>query len=358
MKNKNGKIELLRFIFAILILLRHIDLKVYNLEWEIGGFTLGMNGYMGVEFFFLICRFFMARSIYKKTQSEGKTEHLGSDTTKYILNKIKGFWNYHLIFCGIMCVVVCILAPDRIPWKLIAKLPSVLFLQNTGLLGKSSALIAMEWYISSMLIALCIIYPLARNNYDKFTHIIAPFSSIMILGYLVKFTGYFSGTTAMLGFTMKSNYRAFAVISLGMVCYEVYRYLINLKDIKNKYRLFAIIETICYVLSILYMVSNLSNAYETHCLILLCIAVTLSFVTSEIKGDKSLFNNKLNYFLGAITLPVYLSQEIVWELVIVYMKNCSKVMQSGTIVVCTFVLALLVYFIVNKFSKNKNEKLV
>ena len=66
---RNGKIELLRFIFCMGVLFFHIDKYLLNAPvYNLGPIRLSFfhHGAMGVEFFFLVSGFFMARSVYRQ----------------------------------------------------------------------------------------------------------------------------------------------------------------------------------------------------------------------------------------------------------------------------------------------------
>lgn len=349
---KNGKIELMRFIFALAILFRHINLKVYNLTKTIGIFSLGTRGYMGVEFFFLVSGFLMAKTIYNNIQ-KNQIVQLGSETFKFIYKKVKSILPYHVIVCILMAIAVCLLAPDKIPWKLIKKMPSVLLIQTTGILGDSSPLIAMEWYLSAMFLSMCVIYPLCRKNYNLYTRVIGPVLSIFIIGYLIKTTGYLSGTTSWIIFTMKGNLRAFAEINIGISCFEVYRYLKDFKLTRIETSSLKIIENICYVMALLYMFSNLETSFELHCFILLTIAVTLSFINNN--KSSRLINNKLVYFLGAISLPIYLIQEIIWECVIHWNIGVTPKGEANIIFYSTILFGIILWLIVEKIIRRNKD---
>ena len=58
---RNGKIDLLRFVFCIGVILHHIELILGEDSPVRGYFTLGRQGYIGVEFFFLVSGWLLAR---------------------------------------------------------------------------------------------------------------------------------------------------------------------------------------------------------------------------------------------------------------------------------------------------------
>ena len=67
---KNLIIELLRFIFATFIIFFHMDKDILGLESVINSFgsmniTFFSNGFIGVEFFFMLTGLFMAERVCK-----------------------------------------------------------------------------------------------------------------------------------------------------------------------------------------------------------------------------------------------------------------------------------------------------
>lgn len=349
MKEKNGKIELLRFIFAIAILLRHINLKVFNLDATIGPFSLSKLGYIGVEFFFLVSGYLMAMNIYKHKDEE--CTNLGVGTAKYIFRKIKAIFPYHLIACIAMAIILWVGSKQIVPWKVIPRLPSILFVQTTGILGSESPLIAMEWYLSAMFLGMFILYPLCRKNYQKFIYWIAPLIVVLVLGYLNKATGFLSGSSTYMSFTYKCNFRAIGELALGMICFEVARHLKDLQLSKFKKIMLIVFENLCYIFVGIVMFSNLSSSYEMICLILLACAITITF---GLFGNRyKMYNNKFTYFLGNISLPIYLVQEVVWVFVLKGLPIESTNLQALLIFALSIVSALVLYCVVTTYKKIK-----
>lgn len=61
-KKINGEIELLRFVFAIGVVLVH-SRNLFGEEWR-----YFLKGSFGVEFFFIVTGFFLAKSVSKKNE--------------------------------------------------------------------------------------------------------------------------------------------------------------------------------------------------------------------------------------------------------------------------------------------------
>ena len=61
LKARNGKIEFLRFLFCIIVLLYHIAESTIGLKYEIlDNITFFGKGYFCVEFFFIVSGYLMA----------------------------------------------------------------------------------------------------------------------------------------------------------------------------------------------------------------------------------------------------------------------------------------------------------
>ena len=63
-KKRNGNIEILRFIFCMLIILVHFPQEVR--------YFFGASGYLGVEFFFMISGLFLGRKLKKDKELHQK----------------------------------------------------------------------------------------------------------------------------------------------------------------------------------------------------------------------------------------------------------------------------------------------
>ena len=110
MKKRNGKIELLRFIFASMIALFHFGKDLWNNNitiLQIGSFKLNLFKWGGgTEFFFMLAGFLMASSIFKKNQQDNAEGiRLGTETSNYIWKKMKGLLPYSVPVGIIMMIL-------------------------------------------------------------------------------------------------------------------------------------------------------------------------------------------------------------------------------------------------------------
>ena len=307
---KNGKIEFLRFVFTMSVFLFHVgrDFAKRNIMISENISFFG-EGRIGVDFFFLVSGYLAAASIYKNINQEC---NLAEDTGRFMIRKIKGVWPYHILVIIATLLFRALFSSKSLLVTMIEGLPNIFFLQMSGLPGKN--LINVEWYISSMLLALCILYPICKKYYLFFTRIIAPITGYLIIGYLIREVGCLGSPKKFLGFTYAGNIRAVGVICLGMFAFEMIRIIKESETLRQKRLLFTIVEIIGYALVGYYMMgTELSAKFGGTMLFVLTVAVAISF--SELSYGSKLFNNKFCYMLGKITLPLYMLQNLVRTIV-------------------------------------------
>lgn len=310
---RNGKIELLRFIFCILILFFHCDVDMFEVSKNFNhGFSFFRHGYVGVEFFFIVTGYLMVKSSLSKRRVNTP---IGKDTVNFLAGKVTAIMPAHIPAFLVTFIVICFdekLTGSGILKRLLDALPNFFFVSRTGLPYKD--VIGVEWYISTMMVALLILYPLLKRFKKTFTMVIAPIISIFIIGYIChKYDDAFSGVKAWDVFCTKSTLRAIAIISLGAFCYSFAERIKQWKLKKSDIVFLTVLEAVCYILIFYYAVSQLGLKYDGIFAFIMALAVSLSF--SEVTLTSKLFNNNLCYYLGKLSLPIYLCQDMFRKIV-------------------------------------------
>lgn len=344
---RNGKIELFRFVFCIIIILYHINSEFWSgKEFFNGTLSFFANGRTGVEFFFLVSGFLAAKSAYK--MSHGRQQSIGKCTYDFMLGKIKSVFTPHIIVCA-LSVIYLVMYSEKFFYDILKRLPSVLFLERTGI--SETPFIKVEWYLASMFFALVIVYPLLLKSYDFTAKVIAPAGSAFLIGYLIYHYGMLPNEYCESAFTYSSNLRALAVILLGVFCFEISRNI----EIKTKTQkiLLCAAENACLLFSLFYTTSGLSKRYEGIVVYLLAVFVTLVFAT---KNESRFYGNKLFAYLGRISLPVYLCQDFIRAFVNKLFHETGNKEKMVIIVVSTVVLGILIDVLcryIDKFMKKR-----
>ena len=359
---KNGKVELYRFLFCIFVLLFHIQkylLPPDKIKYKNDiHFTFFTHGSVAVEFFFLLSGFLMAKSIYKsrKLYPETCDKFKASDGVIFLKKKYLSIFPQHIIaFIIVFISYLKVSNIDSFKEKVLAlfdSIPNIFLIQMSGINFTNPNHI--EWYISCMLIAMALIYPLCKRFYINFTRYIAPISAILIIGYMIFTTKSLTGVTSWTGLSYKSTLRAFAEISLGTTAFELSRYISEKKFTASQRITITVTEFICFVFVVLYMVLSFVNKYELYALIAMFLIITITF-SSKTYGNK-IFNNRVCCFLGKISLPIYLSQLGAINLVDKYFDKQSDVTKVLIAVFITFIFAFIVLIFGNLVAKLFNKK--
>lgn len=354
MRKRNGKIELMRFLFCVSIVIYHINKSMWGrkkvLFWR---FTPARNGFIGVEFFFVVSGFLLAQTIYRhygcgapsvhRERETVQAQPIADETLHFLWRKIKGLLPYHFFYSFLMLLLMIPSLDTKLLVKrVISYIPGLFFLYGTGL--SSSFFLNIEWYLSCMLIAFAIIYPLCRKYYINFTHLFGPLFALMLLGYLSLNIGSLGGVKLVSGLTRHCTNRALAEITLGTTCFEISRWLKGKTFSTPQRLLFSLTEAGCYFCTFVYIYTNLKNQqYDFYILLLLCVAVTISFSQCGLLGTCTLFENRVCDYLGAISMPIFLFQVIPIYFASVWMTEMAEPKRFGLTLVAVLAGAILTY---------------
>lgn len=353
---KNGTIELLRFIFCIGVILFHCHriMGVDLFQLPVGRPFFFNKGYIGVEFFFLVTGFLMAASVKSISERErGMDYDLAGESMGFMWRKMKAILPYHIIaFLMVLPVDMAMKGVisngvKSVIATTIKSLPSFLLIHKWGFNGFVGNRIT--WYISAMLLGMIILFPLLRKHYDIMSRYVFPFGGILILGIVAKNYGGFNGTSTWVGFAYVCVLRAIAEMALGVACHTVYLKLGSVRLTPLGKRVLSILEIVCYISVFIYGASRFREMFDIYALIALMIAIPITF--SRVTKLGNMFDNDLCYFLGAMSLPLYLAQLVGIELVQVSVPGWNDVIKVMLVLVITFAAALIIRILGNLILK-------
>lgn len=352
---RSGKIELLRFLFCMAVLLFHANkyfLDDISVKKDDLHPVLFVHGFIGVEFFFITSGYLMAKSALKKAAQNGGESDLGVETTGFLLGKIKGIWSFHIMtFVTALLSYLWIhdLTPGRTVRTILSALPSLFLIQKTGFDMISPN--HLEWYLSVMLLSMLMLYPVLRRYYSMFVRVIAPILFLGILGWMFQTYGSISGVGVWTGLTYKSVLRGVAEICMGATAFEVTRRLGSASLSKNMKGLLTVIELGLTVGIFIFMNITLEYQYDFTCTFAIMLLVILAF-SDQTYGSR-LFNNKLFYFLGQYSLPIYLSQVTCINIVSRIGEGFSPQENAVIFVAMTLAMAAFIMLIDKLLRKRK-----
>ena len=339
---RNGKIELWRFLFSVIIVIHHSRYLVGDKN------CMFLGGSLAVEFFFLISGYLMMASIARKKEAPGE---LGRETLGYLGRKFKSLMPEMLVAYVIAVIFVAVTKDYNL--KKVVKLCLDTFFEITQL--KMSGLHAVSlngvtWYISTMLLCMAVLYPLIRRFPDMMVRIVAPLTALLLLGYLSG--NYDSPRTPLkwIGLTFKGNIRGMAEICLGIVCYSLCEKFKSLSLSKLGKWLVTAAEWLCYAVAVVYMFACKASQYDYIVIVILMAGVILSF--SHQGMDADFFDKRFFVLLGKCSMPLFLCHTF-------YASNLNRLLpenwgdnrRMAVYLLCAVVTAAFVSLVSNGIRK-------
>ena len=206
------------------------------------------------------------------------------------------------------------------------------------------------WYLSSMVIAMMILYPLVRKYQDTMVKIVMPLMIVFISGFLIYCFGNFRSPSVWICFVNKGFLRAICELSLGMELYFVARRIRLLPLNKLSRMLLTIGKWLCWIALIWYMTKEKAN-YDAFFLLVCSVAVILAFSGQCL--DAELYQKKTILFLGKFSLPLYLNHYyFADELRKLLPEPMEKAELVAIYIVVSFFAAGVIMYVSNYLRKN------
>lgn len=345
---RNGEIEFWRAVFCMIVFIYHvsIDCSAYP--------TLFQKGQIGVEFFFLLSGLFMTRSIdTKRDTASNKT--LGLDSIKFVIRKYVAFFPYHL-FAFVVGFIIYIQKFDfhiiDFCQKVLLVIPQF-FLFHLGGLTSEAKIVTVEWYLSSMLIGMLIMYPLIRKFYDMYVHVIAPISSLSIMGLSYMKRGSLLGSyNYWEGITTWGVLRAIFIMNLGCIAYEIAKYIMAKKLTPFSKVMISLLGLFGYLFTVFFCNFNFDEKVRFSLVLILMFSVAVSY--SGINFYGRLFDNGFCRYIGKLSLPMYLNTNIIrYILVKAELTDLRYRYYLLVAIGINFAISAALMFVVEKIIRNK-----
>lgn len=298
--SRNGQIDFWRFVGIMMIVIGHSN-KLLDSP------PLSAVFAVWVEFFFIVTGYFAAGTI-AKAGAPCNSHTLGSETATFLFRKIKAFYPYFLFaYVASLAAKVVLFGFDEVflNWRLLGSINDLTLIYATGIPGMT---IVGEWYLSAMVLALALLYPLARRYPDLFQNLLAPLMAIFLYSIMLHNEGTLTDPGTWYGIGLKGFVRGIGGISLGFVAYRITTAIKESPIFRTGTG--KVFVTIADVLAIpgaiLLMLLRIDPRYSSA--IVFCL---LAGVVTSLSGKSlftKLFSNRLCLFLGKLSLPVFLCQ--------------------------------------------------
>lgn len=353
---RNAVIDILRLVFALLIVAYHGRLLFSNTSFQ--GIFYGC--WIGVEFFFVVSGYLMVASAVKskkKTDLLENPQSLGSETLQFLWRKFKKLIPYVII--GITLGILCLAVADNYSFTktlevFVYSIPQYLLIFESGIYVSSLRPDAPVWYLSALLIAMLIIYPILRRNIGLFTKVIAPILFLTSIGYLYATYGTLCLSTKWDVICAAGLIRAIGEISLGCFCYAAVEKLSSINFGLLGKTLLTSLAVGGYLVVIFKAVENIDK-FSCIALLLLSVSVTITFSK---KGLITPLFEKINLSgLATFTMVLYLchySIRVLFTSGFIF-GEFDPVMKFVAYVVTSLILSGVIYGLVN-YAKGLLEK--
>lgn len=309
---RNTSIEFLRFLFISIIVIYHFG----------GVFP---NGYLCVEFFFILSGFLLYRSCQIK--------HLLP--IYYLSRKIKRFYLKYIVALGIIFLLKFkIWLTGDIVDNILRLIAEMLFLQNIGFYpgGYNTPC----WYLSVLIVGGTILYSLLFFYKNATINIIIPISVVFTYSYLFSLSPSFNvlweGVLPLL--------RGCAAMGIGIITAYVYE-AYNLFFARNKHFL-NYISFVCLLCSLYFCLTI--NHYDKYVILCFPILIIQCFIENSLLNR--LFSRDIWRKLGSISFEMFLVHGSVIMIINKGLSLCIGKSWKTSMSIVEIVFVIIMYLIV------------
>lgn len=348
MKKRNATIDLMKFVFALIIVLFHASA---NLKL---GFRFFVNGRLAVEFFFIVSGYLMVRSAMKESAAQ---DDVFGTANRQILHKIKGLFPDYLIAWAISFAITSTGMRDSavdVIKRFLSGVFEFLFMTSAGF-DESARVNNVTWFLSAMILAMALLLPVFLKNRRFYLKWLAPVGSVFLYGFLVKTWKYpFTSSIAWNGFVTKGTLRAVAGMLLGAVAYSLSEQLKKVRFSTFSRVLLTAVEAGGYLFFIYYVYGHDHSSFDIALVFWAAVSVMLSFSGCTYSGDilSGLHLDGACTWLGIFSLDLYLSHAAWVKHWLLLFPSLSGMKSLVLFLAASFGTALAVYILSAVFRKN------
>lgn len=333
---RDGRIEMLRFIFCLLIMMHHSYLI------GCGSTRPFAAAYVFVEFFFYISGFFLCSRF---TNSEGDGKNSADLCPLSPVQYTYSIWKGLLFYCVMNVLFMNTLLWATEHWSLLAglnnlvkEIPEALMISMCGLEQRFT--ITPLWYVSAYLLVLPLFIYIISNH----TKLLFGVGGLFVLLYY-GYTYIYYGSTVQwhnyIGFCYDGLIRAFAGLTVGAYIYAASRKLRAMAFTKWGKMLLTMIEGGSFV-AVLCISCCLNRDYTVVALLIIMLTIIFSnqSYTARIKHS-----TKWAAFLGQISVPLYFSHWFVGTVIARTLPDIAQPLRILLYYCLSLVLAMMLYWI-------------
>ena len=354
---RNGEIDFFRFIFAVLIVFFH-----FNSNFK---FNFFVNGWIGVEFFFVVSGYLMARHVSLRNISSKDLGFIADETWQYLLNKIRSFYTYYVSVILLQVVIGNIIVNHsgsvKAGYSLLRSIPTF-SLTFMGLGNSTSLYVGNTWYLSAMLIAIFLLYPLLLRHYKFSVEIVFPFFAVFILGYLIAINNTIANWEGWSGLVYFGVLRAIAEIALGGSIFQLSTIIASSKSrilYSENHCVKAVMtffKAFCYAVVIAFAYGSILGEdfkpeFSLHALLFCSLGILLSF--SNV--GYCIPDNTITRYLGKISLPIFIYHGFIRWTVWDYIGHSISVTLFATLIILGIITSIALMYLTDYISSRLKQ---
>lgn len=288
-RSRNVEIELWRFFLAFAVVLSHAQHIAWKCHLAGGGHAVGA--------FFLISGYLMMSQI---SRSAGREMSTGS----FLQRKIRVFFPEVVISTIVGCTIFFVASGFDVVHtgaKLGRSfLENICLLKMTGWFPPCGDVSSACWYLSSMILAMAVLYPIVKR---RGCHISLIAAAVIIIGYFYHTDGTLTAPYKWVYFTYEGNLRAFAELVMGMLSYSAAGLLREHVFTHPHTGLMLFVKCVLFA-ALLAQLFLLVPSYYCSFDLVAWIFLTLSFSAEQ---HYPAWLEQLFKFLGSVSLPLFVS---------------------------------------------------
>lgn len=301
-QERNGLIEVLRFIFAFSLVSRHAG------RLTDGGHVFLYGGHIAFEFFFILTGYFLYEHSRRMDNGEIPAQE---NAFLEAFGRCKRYYAYLFVPWIISFVVRTLADWNGLSEMLLTfqkSIPQLLFLSSAGLDGQTMGIKDYNeqfWYASAMFLAILLIWPMIRRGKIYFAGGVAPAFAFLRYGYNFITWKNIGPTVEWAGFGYAIALRALAGICLGCFC----NVLVHVaRSRRTSMRGRGSLLQICLLLLILFNMEYKAGSTDMIQIIYFFLLIFITFV--EETALNRLCSCKLSSFLGKASIVMFAAQSM------------------------------------------------
>ena len=206
------------------------------------------------------------------------------------------------------------------------------------------SLVGASWYLSAMLMAMAILYPILRKHTETFLYIIAPLTAIFILGWFAIQHGHLQYTFDFEGGVCLGLLRGIAEICAGCFCFQIGQKLKDCFDDKKSV-LWTLLEFAGFGTA-LYVATHFHRSETDFPAILaMMIGIVMSFSG---KSYTNVWLRRVNVrWISGFSLALYLNHLVWVKCLQRWRLLISWPQETALLVFLSFLTATTCFFTVN-----------